>query len=410
MKHHRLLCSIGFAVCLSAMAQPSAALPLQNIQPALPQAIDPGMGRDIMLLSCLAETARGELRKAEEACGKAIAYDARSATAYKLRGYVFLIGHRFERAESDFHVALGLKPNDPESRAGHGQSLNGLGRFDAAVSEFGRAVALDPEKSAYHNGLCWARAGTGRHLALALANCNRAMALAPGAAGPLNSRGLVHLRMGRFKPAVADYAASLQINPRQPSAHFGRGLARLRLGQTMAGAADITEAREGDTEIDDLFQILGILPRTCGRVGSGPCLKGFPARPKPPAHAYPWVVVSLHDDPDQDYLLAVEVERLDIMVGQIAALLHQPHQLPEAPAPQTHRDILDRLFSVTARFNRLLPLACDSGHIAKRDCRAYRPDWNLGSDPAAAIDDVYSRIVPVWSGLCAMHRKQCIVE
>jgi tetratricopeptide (TPR) repeat protein len=243
------------------------------------------------LAACLSALANGRPLKAEQACGQAIASNPGLATGYKLRGYVYLIEHRFERAAADFRIALEIRPNDPENRAGYGQSLNGLGQFSGAVAEFTKAVSLSPATAAYHNGLCWARAGTGRNLRTALADCDRALALAPGSAGPLNSRGLVELRLGRLPAAIADYDASLASQPSQPSARFGRGLAWLRLRQTAKGASDINEARRADPEIDDLFITLGILRRECGPGAAGPdCPVGFPPNPGQKTRSYPWFV------------------------------------------------------------------------------------------------------------------------
>ena len=227
------------------------------------------------LWTCLADLSRGLISKGEEACGRAIALDPKDADAHELRGYAYLVEHRFEHAEADFRMALKLRPATAEALAGHGQSLSGLGQFDGAVAQFSKATVLAPKNAAYRNGLCWARAGTGKNLKRALADCNAALALAPGTAGPLNSRGLVKLRLGRFDAAITDYTASLAANPQQASARFGRGLAHLGLGHVAAGDADILGARKTDYEIDGLFVLLGLLPRECGQ-GKLKCPAGFP--------------------------------------------------------------------------------------------------------------------------------------
>ncbi|HWY62304.1 MAG TPA: tetratricopeptide repeat protein [Rhizomicrobium sp.] len=235
----------------------------------------PGGYGNPFLWTCLADLSRGLTAKAEEACGRAIAINPKDADTYELRGYAYLIEHRFEHAEADFRVVLKLRSESAEVLAGLGQSLNGLGQFDRAVAQFAKAAALAPKNAAYRNGLCWARAGTGKNLKQALADCNAALALAPGTPGPLNSRSLVELRLGRFGAAVTDYTASLKAMPQQASARFGRGLAHLGLGHVAAGSADILSARKTDNEIDGLFVLLGLLPRECGQ-GKPKCPPGFP--------------------------------------------------------------------------------------------------------------------------------------
>src|ERR1044071_3709555 len=53
------------------------------------------------LLECLNGLVRGETEKAEKSCSAALLLNAREHDAYKLRGYAYLIDHRFELAAAD---------------------------------------------------------------------------------------------------------------------------------------------------------------------------------------------------------------------------------------------------------------------------------------------------------------------
>lgn len=237
------------------------------------------------LLDCLNSLVQGDTARAEKSCSAALLQNPREHAAYKLRGYAYLIDHRFERAGADFQAALRLKPRDHEDRAGYAQSLSGQGKFQEAVVQYRKALDLAPDRAPYWNGLCWARAGTGQHLEQALKECNQALSLQPGAAGTLNSRGLVHLRLKQLDRSVADYTASLAVGPLQASARFGRGLAWLYSGEAGKGKMDITEARRRDPEVDSLFVLLGVLPVQCARAQTD-CPSGFPANPRGPASNY----------------------------------------------------------------------------------------------------------------------------
>ena len=244
MRNFRLLPMLIAALWMSdpAAARPTAVSlpPKQDKLPAplLGDRLGSENSGNLFVAFCLDQLTRGNLARAEEACGRALDVNPRDADAYKLRGYAYLLEHRFERAATDFQAALRLKPSDDNDLAGYGQSLSGLGQYAAAAAQFRKALAVSPQKAAYWNGLCWAQAGSGRQLGRALTACNRALAIEPGAPGALNSRGLVYLRMKRFNAAIADYSVSLRAHPEQASAWFGRGLARLSVGET-AGTADI---------------------------------------------------------------------------------------------------------------------------------------------------------------------------
>ena len=229
MRHVPLLAVLAAALW---MASPAAALPLAVSLPPKQDKVPVPLLKDrpagektgsLFLAFCLDQLTRGQLAKAEEACGRALDMNPQDAGAHKLRGYTYLLEHRFERAAADFGAALRRQPQDDEDLAGYGQSLSGLGRYTDAVMQFRKALAVSPQKAIYWNALCWARAGTGRQLGQALDACNRALTIEPGAPGTLNSRGLVYLRMKRFGLAVADYSVSLRARPQQASAWFGRG-------------------------------------------------------------------------------------------------------------------------------------------------------------------------------------------
>ncbi len=265
----------------AAMAQPIAASgPPRTQELPAPELAEPDVPESfpkLPLLTCLGNMLKGETLQAVKFCSAALDLNPKEHDAYKLRGYAYLTDHHFERAHADFRAALELKPNDDEDRAGLAQSLSGQGLFSQAVTHYRRAVALAPQKAPYWSALCWARAGTGRQLDQALSECNRALRLQPGAAAALNSRGLVFLRMKRFSRAISDYDAALTAGPRQASARFGRGLARLHSGQEQDGAADIVEARRNDPDIDSLFRLLGVLTPECASGKSGTaCPSGFP--------------------------------------------------------------------------------------------------------------------------------------
>jgi Flp pilus assembly protein TadD len=228
------------------------------------------------LAACLAALSHGEISRGVEFCNLALFIDPDDPGAMELRGYGFLMQHRFDRAEEDFRAALKVQPQNAEMLAGLGQSLVGQNRYPEAVRYFSQAVTLEPANPAFLNGLCWARAAAGRDLNLAIADCRTAVMLAPEAPAPLNSRGLVELRMGWFAEAIEDYTLSLSIRSTQSSAYFGRGLARLKLRQTAAGVADILQARARDTEIDAMFIAMGIIAKDCDGKPKVKCPAGFP--------------------------------------------------------------------------------------------------------------------------------------
>ena len=138
-----------------------------------------------------------------------------------------------------------------------------VGQFPAAVLQFSKWIDTHEHREVHMaaalNARCWTRALWGQEIEEALADCNAAVKLRPDSASFLNSRGLVYLRKGDFKNAIADYDASLQLE-RLPWSLYGRGVARVRTGDTAGGQADIAAATALGKNIAATASRYGITP------------------------------------------------------------------------------------------------------------------------------------------------------
>jgi tetratricopeptide (TPR) repeat protein len=131
-------------------------------------------------------------------------------------------------------------------------------RYDQALADSERAVALRPEVASLWNDRCWARAVSNRELDKALADCDAALKMSPNMAAAFDSRGLVRYRQGQFDAALRDYDAALALAPKQAASLYGRGLARLKLGQKAEGQTDLAAATATDAAIGKRFEGYGL--------------------------------------------------------------------------------------------------------------------------------------------------------
>jgi tetratricopeptide (TPR) repeat protein len=104
------------------------------------------------------------------------------------------------------------------------------------------------------NNCCWARAVMGE-LQPALKDCNTALALRSRYVDALDSRRFVNLKRGQPNDAIVDYHAALRINPKQASSLYGRGTAKLRVGNA---GGNIAAAKLIQSNIADEFERYGI--------------------------------------------------------------------------------------------------------------------------------------------------------
>ncbi len=175
-------------------------------------------------------------------------------------------------ARDDIDAAEKLVAKPSDKRLEIGALYEQVDAFDDAVAQFDLWIQAHPDDSRRGEALndrCWARAQMGRELDKALADCNTALRLQPHTAMILDSRGLVHLRMGDLDKAIADYDAGLALAPRMAWSLYGRGIAETRKGLKSQGDADLAAAAAINPKLPDRAKALGVSALGARRRGPG---------------------------------------------------------------------------------------------------------------------------------------------
>jgi tetratricopeptide (TPR) repeat protein/predicted aspartyl protease len=165
-------------------------------------------------------------------------------TARMMRGELLLNRGEFGMAQADFEAAAKAAPPGDDVRLRIAAAYDRHERWAEAIPHLDAWLEAHSRESTAPVALnmrCWARAMLGQDLDKALADCDAAIRQDRNFAY-LDSRGLVHLRMGQLKAAIEDYDAALRAAPKMAWSLYGRGLAKKRLGQTAEGEADIQAA------------------------------------------------------------------------------------------------------------------------------------------------------------------------
>lgn len=181
--------------------------------------------------------------------------------ALMTRGALYLASKDEASARADFEAAKTHAPGNDEVRIRIGQTYNAIGHYDAAIQEYDRWLAANPEADSVPqvlNERCWSRALLGKQLETALADCDVALKRGGRNSAFMDSRGLVLLRMGRLDEAIAQYDAALKLQPKQGWSLYGRGVAKLRRGDKAGGEADIAAAKAARPGIAEEASRLGV--------------------------------------------------------------------------------------------------------------------------------------------------------
>lgn len=147
-------------------------------------------------------------------------------------------------------IRIGIARGLVERAAGNPAAL------DQALTAASQAGANNPEEL---NEVCWLRAIWRVDLSAARAACEAALKPARMAAA-VDSLAMVELQSGNFRKAVDLYSEALRLLPESAPTLFGRGMARLALGDT-SGQKDLALARRIDPDIDETFARYGFKPK-----------------------------------------------------------------------------------------------------------------------------------------------------
>jgi tetratricopeptide (TPR) repeat protein len=172
---------------------------------------------------------------------------ASQALAHVVRGNAFRAREEYERAMTEYDRAIALDPESARAYANRAVTRVLLQDFAGAIADLDDALALDPDNAGnltlrgdYHRRL--------EHYDAALRDLDRAIELAPTLPAAWATRGATHHALARYDLALADVNRSLEIDP-----DFVWGLVRrsrlLRSrGDREHQLADLDRAAELDPE------------------------------------------------------------------------------------------------------------------------------------------------------------------
>jgi tetratricopeptide (TPR) repeat protein len=142
----------------------------------------------------------------------------------------------FTSALQGFQAAIEKNPHDAESLSNLGQVLVWLGRTEEALPYFERAIALIPDRWAYHFNRARALGLVGRWDE-AIAGYRHAQLLFPGDYGTAFNLALALHKKGDDEAAVGEYQKAIALAPEDASFRFALALSYERLQKNADASA-----------------------------------------------------------------------------------------------------------------------------------------------------------------------------
>jgi len=191
--------------------------------------------------------------------------DSFTAYAYTNRGVARFYLRDFDAAITDFERALRIKPKLAEAYSGRGAARIGKGDHEGALLDFERALAINNKLvEVYSNrGQVLLRQ---KDFARAIEDFNRAIELRPTMVAAYEGRGESFMRQARFDLAVNDFTAALKLNPGNAETYANRGLTLIVLGREQEALSDLQKCVELNPELKSTLETRTELAKKLMRV------------------------------------------------------------------------------------------------------------------------------------------------
>lgn len=138
--------------------------------------------------------------------------------------------NQFEAAISSYEAALALQPDKHEALWGKGSALNNLGRCEEAITAYDAALVINSNYYAVWTNKGTAFENLGKYKE-ALSCHEKALAIKSDDDLAWYNKGVQLNNLGRYEEAIAAYDAALAIKPDHPDALNNKGFALDELGR-----------------------------------------------------------------------------------------------------------------------------------------------------------------------------------
>lgn len=162
---------------------------------------------------------------------------------YNNRGFAYLESGRYQEALSDFMKAIALNPKYSDGHFNIGVAYFKQNHIDEALQSYNQAIALKPDSSAAYLNRGVALLNSSRY-AEALEDFNRALQINPWDAEALSNRGLTYPRLGNPQDGLADLEKAIELSPKMALAYMNRGIINATLGHGSSALDDLNKAAQ----------------------------------------------------------------------------------------------------------------------------------------------------------------------
>lgn len=199
----------------------------------------------------------GQLDAALPLVDRLVAANYQPVQAHTMKGRIAFGRGEYDSAITNFDAALSQNNRFAPALALRGRAKERLGRDADARADYDAAIDADGHRANALAWRCWMEVRLKGDPATAQADAERAVQADPRLEDGHTCLGVVQLKASQWADAKNSFDAALLIQPGDPIALFGRGIARRRGGDG-AGDQDMYQAVSFDAHVREAFRAWGV--------------------------------------------------------------------------------------------------------------------------------------------------------
>jgi tetratricopeptide (TPR) repeat protein len=156
----------------------------------------------------------------------------------------------FQAAIRNFNQAIKISPKFSQAYFARGVTYSNMRDFVSAVQSFDGAIRIEPKNATFLHNRCAAKIASGQSKS-AVPDCSFVIkASGTWRYAAYTMRGYAFINLKKYDDAISDFDRALKFNPRDDTALYGRGLAKIAKGDKAGGEVDVAAAKKRDSGVE----------------------------------------------------------------------------------------------------------------------------------------------------------------
>jgi len=168
------------------------------------------------------------------------------------KGVDYSFEGKYDKAIAEFNKAIAINPNLAEAYGERGSAYKHKGDYDRAISDQTKVIKIDPRSDvAYYNrGNAYAKKG---NLDQAISDYTKSIEINPKEYKVYLNRGNYYFKKGKLDQAISDYTKAIEINSYEGLIYYNRGFAYFAKKDYGKCWADVNKAEKLGLHISSDF-------------------------------------------------------------------------------------------------------------------------------------------------------------